>query len=126
MIYELKDSEGVVKLIEVLYDSTEVSIVMEYAEHGTLCKFIKNKEKLLSENEVKNVMRQLLEAARVMHEKNIYHRDLKPQNILVKSEGPQHEVCIADFGYAIRSSNTKELTVKCGTPTYMDPELLDG
>lgn len=61
-----------------------------------------------------------------MHEKNIYHRDLKPQNILVKSEDPQYEVCIADFGYAIRSSNTKELRVKCGTPTYMDPELLDG
>ena len=42
MIFELKDSEGVVKLIEVLYDCNEVSIVMEYAEHGTLCKFIKN------------------------------------------------------------------------------------
>lgn len=61
-----------------------------------------------------------------MHEKNIYHRDLKPQNILVKSEGPQYEVCVADFGYAVRSSNTKELTVKCGTPSYMDPEVLNG
>lgn len=64
MIFELKDSEGVVKLIEVLYDCNEVRIVMDYAEHGTLCKFIKNKEKMLSEIEVKNVMRQLLEAAR--------------------------------------------------------------
>lgn len=73
MIFELKDSKGVVKLIEVLYDNAEVNIVMEYAEHGTLCKFIKNSEKRLSEEQAKNVMRQLLESARDMHEKNIYH-----------------------------------------------------
>lgn len=57
MMYELRDSQGVVKLIEVLYDNNEVNIVMEYAEHGTLCQFIKNPQRRLSEDEVKIIIK---------------------------------------------------------------------
>jgi len=35
-------------------------------------------------------------------------------------------IWVADFGFAVRSFDTMALNVKCGTPTYMDPSILNG
>ena len=61
----------------------------------------------------------------MMHRKGIYHRDLKPENILILNK-TDLLVCIADLGLACRSTDTHDLTFKCGTPGYVAPELLKG
>jgi serine/threonine protein kinase len=52
----------------------------------------------------------------------IIHRDLKPANILLKN----NRIKIADFGFAMRSSDSKKLSsYNVGSPIYMPPEALN-
>ncbi len=62
-----------------------------------------------------------------MHNKNIVHRDIKLDNILINqiSEG-EYDVKIADFGLATFITENNELMEKCGTPCYVAPEILRG
>jgi len=62
-----------------------------------------------------------------MHQKRIVHRDLKPENILLNSkEDGVLDVRIADFGLAVELQEEEKLTKKCGTPSYIAPEVLEG
>lgn len=84
-----------------------------------------DQEKNLSEVQVRSIMIQLILTVDLMLNKNIYHRDLKPDNILIL-EKDEIKVCVADLGLACRSTDTRELPFKCGTPGYVAPELLKG
>lgn len=56
-----------------------------------------------------------------MHSKNIVHRDVKSENLLIDKDG---RVKIADFGVArFQASNSSEMTGYTGTPGYMAPEV---
>ena len=56
-----------------------------------------------------------------LHENNIIHRDIKPQNILLSANGV---IKICDFGFARFFDNKTMITSIKGTPLYMAPELL--
>eukprot|EP00658_Telonema_sp_P-2_P060139 TRINITY_DN49142_c0_g1_i2.p1 TRINITY_DN49142_c0_g1~~TRINITY_DN49142_c0_g1_i2.p1 ORF type:complete len:195 (-),score=57.22 TRINITY_DN49142_c0_g1_i2:125-709(-) len=56
-----------------------------------------------------------------LHARNIVHRDMKPQNILIGTNGT---VKIADFGFARRTSESMVMTSIKGTPLYMAPEVV--
>ena len=62
------------------------------------------------------------------HQKNIIHRDLKLDNILVNQiEKGLFDVRVADFGLAIiHSAAEGKLNLKCGTPGYIAPEIFTG
>jgi serine/threonine-protein kinase Chk2 len=70
--------------------------------------------------ECSHILRQSLSALVYLHgrRESIAHRDLKPQNILVKSRDPLH-IKLADFGLA----KTGNLETHCGTLAYSPPEL---
>lgn len=60
-----------------------------------------------------------------MHKKKIIHRDIKLENVLVLDEQRLH-VCITDMGMACRVDDKEQKLLACGSPGYIDPEILKG
>ena len=75
-------------------------------------------------HETQLTIRGILLGLKEMHSKNIMHRDLKPENLLFKKEG-DYDCCIADFGLAEFSNINEYLFVRCGTPGYVAPEVIN-
>jgi serine/threonine protein kinase len=78
---------------------------------------------LIDENQARIILAQLLLAVDLMHRKQIIHRDIKPDNILI-TDIKDLSVCITDLGMACRLSDEIELRIRCGTPGYVAPEIL--
>jgi serine/threonine-protein kinase len=85
----------------------------------------------LSEDRIRHIMSQVLDALSEAHAQKIIHRDLKPENIMVGTFRGDHDyVKVLDFGIAqIQDGSANKLTkagLVCGTPEYMSPEQARG
>lgn len=99
-------------------------IVMEYVRGRTLKQLISQRGALDKEEAV-DIMIQLTSAVQHAHENNIIHRDIKPQNVLVKDDGT---VKITDFGIAL-AHDAVQLTQSdavLGSAHYLAPETTRG
>lgn len=118
------DHPNIIEIFDIgEYDSRQY-IVMEYVEGQTLKELVVERGGLYIEEAV-YIMRQLTSAIVEAHRSNIIHRDIKPQNILLKSDG---SVIITDFGIAL-AQNALHLTQKemvMGSVHYLAPELARG
>lgn len=74
----------------------------------------------MHEKEARSKFRQLVSAIDYCHSRNIVHRDLKAENILLDS---QLNVKVADFGLANVFTPDQKLSTFCGSPPYAAPEL---
>lgn len=104
-------------------------IQMEYCTEKNLAKLIK--ERLLDEDYAWKLFRQIIEGLNHIHSKGFIHRDLKPMNILIDSDG---NIKIGDFGLAVANrhnnldeynettNNTYDMTTGIGTHFYLAPE----
>jgi beta-lactam-binding protein with PASTA domain len=111
-----------------IYDRGEAEdtyyIAMEYLE-GRSLKEIILKYAPLSPDLVVSISVQILEALRFAHRRDVIHRDIKPQNIIVDSEG---RVKVTDFGIA-RAGSASTMTEAgsiIGTAPYLSPEQARG
>ncbi|KAK4147434.1 kinase-like domain protein [Dichotomopilus funicola] len=95
-------------------------LIMEYCAEKTLAHQYRKRE--LQMEETLLVLQQCLEALVYLHESNITHRDIKPQNILFRSRNPI-DVALADFGWASNAAGSMS-TAQIGTITYLAPEVL--
>jgi hypothetical protein len=99
----------------------EYSIVLEYADGGSLESVIKTKRRL-TESTVSSVVLQALKGLHYLHSKKVIHRDLKPANILLTTQGL---VKITDFGVSAQLLNMESMRTSCvGTPYYSAPEVI--
>ncbi|HWK22216.1 MAG TPA: Stk1 family PASTA domain-containing Ser/Thr kinase [Ureibacillus sp.] len=115
---------NIVSIYDVGEDQDMHYIVMEYIKGKTLKQYI-NEFSPLSPARSVQIMKQLTSAIAHAHENQIIHRDIKPQNILVDSEG---NVKVTDFGIATSltaTSYTKTNSV-IGTVHYISPEQARG
>ncbi|XP_052750658.1 serine/threonine-protein kinase fused [Galleria mellonella] len=112
---------NIIRMIDSFDTESELIVVTEYAErelHSILAK-----EGCLNEEQVKKITWDLVSALYYLHSHRVLHRDLKPQNVLIDSNG-QAKLC--DFGLArIMTNATHILTSIKGTPLYMAPELIE-
>lgn len=103
-------------------DDKNLYIVMEYVGGGDLSEYLKHK-RIMREDQVKEVSRQVLRGIEYVHGMGISHRDLKPDNILMVTEEPL-VVKISDFGLAkMVLSEETFLRTFCGTMLYLAPEV---
>ncbi|XP_067890699.1 serine/threonine-protein kinase 17B-like isoform X2 [Heterodontus francisci] len=86
---------------------------------------VADRDEALSEKDVIRLLRQTLEGVAFLHQRNIVHLDLKPQNILLTSSSPLGDIKIIDFGLSRRVDNVGELREITGTPEYIAPEILN-
>ena len=102
-------------------------ILMEYFDGQNLRDFIniniKNNE-LIEENILYNIIKQICEGIKEIHNKHIIHRDIKPENIFINEK---MEIKIGDFGISKQFNPIKEYSItinKSGSLLYMAPEIL--
>ncbi|KFO18986.1 MAP/microtubule affinity-regulating kinase 4 [Fukomys damarensis] len=77
----------------------------------------------MKEKEARAKFRQIVSAVHYCHQKNIVHRDLKAENLLLDSEA---NIKIADFGFSNEFTLGSKLDTFCGSPPYAAPELFQG
>ena len=73
----------IIKLYDVIEDDRHIHLVMEYVSGGSLQQHLRIKSKKFSEEESKKLFKQIVDAVRYLHSKNISHRDIKFDNILL-------------------------------------------
>jgi serine/threonine protein kinase len=78
----LEKCDGALRLIEIFEDDLFVYIVLEFQKMGSLLGQIMQRQ-MFTEKETKVIMTQLLLAVDFMHQKNIIHRDIKLDNVLI-------------------------------------------
>ncbi len=104
-------------------------MVMELVEGEQLFQFVRQQGRLTLKPAL-DIMLQVSEAVRYMHERGIVHGDLKSENLLVFTETTdlgrrRHQVRLLDFGLA-RSAQAQASMPITGTPLYMAPERISG
>lgn len=98
-------------------------IIMEYVDGITLDAYI-SRHGRISNEETERTLLQIVSALKYLHEQNILHRDIKPQNFKLQKDGT---VKMLDFGIS-KSKYTPKLTKMgfvVGTTEYMAPEQFD-
>mmetsp|Transcript_45286 Transcript_45286/g.107386 ORF Transcript_45286/g.107386 Transcript_45286/m.107386 type:complete len:486 (-) Transcript_45286:107-1564(-) len=80
------------------------------------------------EAQVVHLLEQVLLAVKHCHDRNIVHRDIKMENVLLCQpwQAGERHVKLADFGFATVLEPNERLTSACGSPHYCSPELLAG
>lgn len=115
---------NIVKIFDVSFGDAIQYIVMEYIEGITLKEYIKQ-QGVVDPREAVYFITQILRALKHAHDKGIVHRDIKPQNILLISDGT---IKVTDFGIARFSENaTRTMTDGAiGSVHYISPEQAKG
>ncbi|EFN83167.1 Serine/threonine-protein kinase 17B [Harpegnathos saltator] len=96
---------------------------MEYAPGGDLQTLIDG-DLVPLEGDVVHFVRQLVEGLAYLHERNIAHLDIKPQNLVMMSTFPECDVKLCDFEISRVILEGTEIREILGTPDYVAPEIL--
>ncbi|CAB1448564.1 unnamed protein product [Pleuronectes platessa] len=122
LLKELKH-KNIVRLHDVLHSDKKLTLVFEYCDQD-LKKYFDSCNGDLDPETVKSFMYQLLKGLAFCHSRNVLHRDLKPQNLLINRNG---ELKLADFGLArafgipVRCYSAEVVTL-----WYRPPDVLFG
>jgi serine/threonine protein kinase len=120
---------GVVRLEEVIEDDCYLYLVME-ALDGDLVSMLEHKRTALVEEDAREIFKQTVNIVEFMHGKNIVHRDLKLDNMMICWDSPVKKskvvnVKLGDFDMADYEKDGESFEVACGSPPYAAPELTE-
>ncbi|CAN6323241.1 unnamed protein product [Urochloa humidicola] len=116
---------NVLRLHEVLATRSKVYLVMELAPGGDLLSRLASlPSRRLPEHAARRVFLHLASALAYSHARGVFHRDVKPQNVLLDAAG---DLKVTDFGLAALPDSVRDdgrLHTACGTPAFAAPEVL--
>ena len=111
----------IIKCIGWFENATNAYILYEYATSGDLFEYLTSSDDLLSETQVKHILKPIIRATAHIHEKKWIHRDIKTENILL-FRGV--EAKLGDLEFAMNTNKNLPMG-RVGTPSHMAPEVLD-
>lgn len=147
----------ITKLLDIVHAERNIYIILEFCAGGDLSNYIKKRGRVegleyipspgaapiyyphprvggLDEVVVRSFLRQLARALKFLRHKNLIHRDIKPQNLLLTPASPEEMsrghplgvpiLKVADFGFARSLPQALLAETLCGSPLYMAPEIL--
>ncbi|ETI23516.1 hypothetical protein G647_05318 [Cladophialophora carrionii CBS 160.54] len=116
---------NIIGIEKVYITDNTMYIMQEIVTAGDLFSYIESKDGKLLEVEAAVIIRQILMALSFLHSKNIVHRDIKPDNVLMTSLAAGCRVILTDFGAARRIENRlHRMSSIIGTHEYAAPEIL--
>ncbi|KAM6933464.1 serine/threonine-protein kinase SIK2 isoform 2-T2 [Xenentodon cancila] len=121
-IMKMLDHPHIIKLYQVMETKNMLYLVTEYAKSGEIFDYLA-KHGRLSELEARRKFWQILSAVEYCHNRNIVHRDLKAENLLLDGH---MNIKIADFGFGNFFQPGEPLATWCGSPPYAAPEVFEG
>ena len=118
-------AEHLVRFVDAFFDDGKISILMEFADGGSLDDVIKASGGGVPAAPLGMITCQMLHGLQYLHkERHQVHRDLKPANCMLTRGG---HVKLSDFGISKQLESTDAFAVtQCGTTQYMAPERLQG
>ncbi len=120
------DDNHVVRVYDIGETDTGTPyFVMSYADRGTVADLVAD-GRSLPVDEALDLVRQAGRGLAVLHRNGIIHRDIKPQNLLLRTAHHRTELLVADLGVAKATAHASGLTQVVGTPAYMAPEQARG
>ena len=120
------DHPCIMQLEEVHESKNSIYLVLELLQGGELLKYIQGKTSL-KQSDYFRIMKCILEALAYMDKKKIMHRDLKPDNMILKYKDKLEncQLKLVDFGLATVYDIPEYLFKRCGTPGFVAPEVIN-
>ena len=120
--YGKPGEENIIKLKQIIFikKTGTLNLIFEYMETDLL-ELMKSREpKTLEENQIRDIMHQTLLGLSFMHKYGFFHRDMKPENLLLT----RNKLKIADFGLAREIRSVPPYTEYVSTRYYRAPECI--
>lgn len=124
-LYKL-DSPNVIKIFDFFEDNKNFYLILELCRGKTLGEFLQQfPSQRLDESTARELFREIVQGVKYIHSQNIFHRDLKVDNIMIEEdeETGKFRCFLIDFGFAIHLQPNELIRNICGTPNYMAPEI---
>lgn len=119
------DHPNVISVFEYYLFKFDLFFSMQYLSGKSLFEKIAKHKNLLTENKIRNIIKQILEGLSAMHSLNIVHCDIKPENIIFEDESENNNLKIIDLGIGQILKCNSYLSNLKGTLPYISPELIN-
>ena len=101
-------------------DKDNLYLILDYFSGGDL-RFYLNKNVQFNEKQIKFLVSNIILSLKYLHQNNILHRDMKPENLVFDEKGYLN---LTDFGISKKIKKNKQIKDRSGTPGYISPEMI--
>lgn len=117
--------KNLIKMIELHESENSIYMILELLEGGEIFSLSGG---CIQYDMALHILKELLKGINYLAKHEIMHRDLKPENIVLKYKGipiKQNTIKIVDFGLSAYRDDQPHCFIKCGTPGYAAPEVIN-